>query len=273
MLKAILRALARLPLPIIHGSGWALGWLMYITDAKFSRRIRKNLEGARLVTGKHARRRLAHRVAQEIGKSVAETFAIWFRPPASALKWVRQCHGWEHVETALAQKRGIVFLTPHLGCYEITALYYAAQHPISVLYRPPRQGWMTPLVEAGRSRSQVRLAPTNLSGVRTLLRALKNGEAIGILPDQVPAAGEGEWAQFFGQPAYTMNLAGKLAEATDAVVLMAFGERLPWGRGYVIHIKPLTQTPTPQHINDSVEQLVRRRPAQYLWSYRRFKQP
>ena len=273
MLKAILQALARLPLPIIHGSGWVLGWLMYIFDPKFARRVRKNLEGTRLVSGKRARQRLAHKCAREIGKSVAETFAIWFRPPASALKWVRQCHGWQHVETALAQGRGIIFLTPHLGCYEITALYYAAQHPISVLYRPPRQGWMTPLVEAGRNRGHVKLAPTNLSGVRSLLRALKNGEAVGILPDQVPPPNEGEWAQFFGNPAYTMTLAGKLAGSTGAAVLMAFGERLPWGRGYVIHIEPLRQTPTPQHINDRIEELVRRRPEQYLWSYRRFKQP
>ena len=132
---------------------------------------------------------------------------------------------------------------------------------------------MTPLVEAGRSRGHVKLAPTNLSGVRSLLRALKNGEAVGILPDQVPPPNEGEWAQFFGNPAYTMTLAGKLAESTGATVLMAFGERLPWGRGYVIHIAPLSQAPTPQHINDSIEALVRRRPEQYLWSYRRFKQP
>lgn len=273
MLKALLRMLANLPLPVIHGIGWAVGWLMYLSDKKFSRRIRKNLDLVRIAPSKQARRRLAHRCAQEIGKGLLETFAIWFRPSNSVLQWVKQCHGWEHVEAALEKKRGIIFLTPHLGCYEITALYYAARHPISVLYRPPRKSWLGPLIEEGRSRSQIELAPTNMRGVRSLLKALRQGDAVGILPDQVPAPNEGEWAEFFGQPAYTMTLAGKLADSTGATVLMAFGERLPWGRGYLLHIEPLPSSPTPQHINDHIEQLVQRRPSQYLWSYRRFKNP
>ncbi|HEX5539272.1 MAG TPA: lysophospholipid acyltransferase family protein [Methylophilaceae bacterium] len=273
MLKAILRLYATLPLPVIHCSGWAVGWIMYLSDKKFARRLKKNLGLVRIASGAAERRHLVHRCALEIGKSVMETFAIWFKPQQAALKWVRECCGWEHVESALAQKRGIIFLTPHLGCYEITALYYAAHHPINVLYRPPRKKWLIPLVEAGRSRDQLKLAPTNMRGVRSLLKALKNGEAIGILPDQVPEPGEGEWAEFFGQPAYTMTLASKLAASTGAAVLMAFGERLPWGRGYIIHIEPLPQPSTPQHINDSIEKFVRRQPAQYLWSYRRFKKP
>lgn len=273
MLKAILRLYARLPLPVIHGLGWLVGWIMYLSDKKFSRRVRKNLGIVGLANRKRERQHLAHRCAVEIGKGVMETFAIWFKPQPAALRWVHDCQGWEHVEAALAQKRGIIFLTPHLGCYEITALYYSAHHPITVLYRPPRKRWLLPLIESGRSRPQLNLAPTNMRGVRSLLKALKNGEAIGILPDQVPEPGEGEWAEFFGQPAYTMSLASKLAESTDAAVLMAFGERLPWGRGYVIHIEPLPQAATPQHINDSIERFVRRQPTQYLWSYRRFKQP
>jgi KDO2-lipid IV(A) lauroyltransferase len=273
MLQAVLRTLALLPLPILHGMGWVIGWLMYLTDKKFSRRIRKNLDAARVAGSKRSRRQLAHQCAQEIGKGVIETFAIWFRSQEAALCWVRACRGWKHVEAALAQNRGIIFLTPHLGCYEITALYYAAHQPISVLYRPPRKDWLTPLVEDGRSRNQIKLAPTNLSGVRTLLKALKRGEAVGILPDQVPEPDEGEWAEFFGRPAYTMTLVGKLAESTGAQVLMAFGERLSWGRGYVIHIEPMQAAARPQHINDHIEQLVRQYPSQYLWSYRRFKQP
>lgn len=273
MLQALLKAFAVLPLPVVHGLGWLVGWLMYLTDKKFSRRIRRNLDIARIAGHKRARRRLAHRCAQEIGKGAVETLAIWSRTQDAALNWVKACYGWQHVETALAGKRGIIFLTPHLGCYEITALYYAAHHPISVLYRPPRKDWLTPVVEEGRSRAQVKLAPTSLRGVRSLLKALKEGEAIGILPDQVPEPNEGVWAEFFGQPAYTMTLVGKLAEAANATVLMAFGERLPWGRGYVIHIEPLPGAATPQHINEAIEQLVRRYPAQYLWSYRRFKQP
>jgi KDO2-lipid IV(A) lauroyltransferase len=117
------------------------------------------------------------------------------------------------------------------------------------------------------------LAPTTLTGVRDLLKALKQHEAVGILPDQNPGKSEGEWADFFGRPAYTMTLVHRLAQSTGATVLLAFGERLPWGRGYVIHIEPFDAIPTPAAINQAIEQLVRRKPEQYLWSYPRHRKP
>lgn len=273
MLKMLLSLYARLPLPLIHGLGIVAGWGMYMFDVKFSRRIRNNLRSVNIAENEQGYRRLVHTSIRETGKGLMETFAIWFRPEQSVLKWVRTCHGWEHVENALARGKGIIFLTPHLGCYEVTSLYYAARHPITVLYRPSRQSWLEPLMEQGRSRGKVRLAPTNLGGLRELLRALRKDEAVGILPDQVPESGEGVWAHFFGRPAYTVTLVEKLADTTNATVLLAFGERLSWGRGYILHIEPLQGRATPQNMNDGIEQLVRRNPGQYLWSYRRFKVP
>ena len=273
MLKALLRLLARLPLPLINLIGFLTGWGLYLFSKKIIRRTRKNLDIARITQGKKDYLRLVRQSVVETGKGLVETFAIWFRPQQSVLRWVRRCEGWEHVEAALAQQQGIVFLTPHLGCYEITALYYAARHPITVLYRPARQQWLAPLIDEGRNRSQIKQAPTNLRGVRSLLKALKQGEAIGILPDQVPEFGEGAWVDFFGTPAYTMTLVGKLVESSGAKVLLAYGERLSWGRGYVIHIRPLEAEASAANINLGIEGLVRERPQQYLWSYRRFKQP
>ena len=273
MLKALLRILALLPLPLVNGIGVLAGWGLYFFSSKVGRRTRKNLNIAGISQSPAAYRKLVRQSIIETGKGLIETFAIWFRPQERVLPWVSECHGWEHVEAARAQGRGIIFLTPHLGCYEITALYYAARHPITVLYRPARQQWLAPLTEQGRNRSQIKQVPTTMGGVRSLLKALKKQEAVGILPDQVPEFGEGVWADFFGTPAYTMTLVSKLAETTNARVLLAFGERLPWGRGYVIHIHPLELEPTPENINQSIEQLVRQCPQQYLWSYRRYKRP
>lgn len=273
MFKVLLRLLASLPLPLLHGLGAVTGSLMYILDHKFSRRVRDNLTRVGLATDAASLTHLARRCAVETGKGLLESFAIWFGPPASVRRRVQACHGWQHVEDALAQGRGIIFLTPHLGCFEITAQYYALHHPISVLFKPASQGWLADLIAQGRGRSQVRLAPTNLTGVRSLLKALRHGEAVGILPDQVPEAGDGVWADFFGQPAYTMTLVSKLQQSTGAQVLMAFGERLSWGRGYVIHITPLPGEASPDNINAGIERMVRQCPPQYLWSYRRFKQP
>jgi Kdo2-lipid IVA lauroyltransferase/acyltransferase len=178
------------------------------------------------------------------------------------------------VDDALKLGKGLIFITPHLGCFEITSIYYGSKHPITVLYRAPKQAWLMPLIEAGRSRTGVTLAEANAAGVRKLMQALKRNEAIGILPDQIPAEGEGEWADFFGKPAYTMTLASKLAEKTGAAVILAFGERLPNGAGYAIHLSRLEDgaIATPALLNKAIEAQIAQNPSQYLWRYNRYKQ-
>ena len=273
MLIRLLRLFAKLPLSVNHFLGVFVGWAMYWLSPSYAGRLRENLYASGIAQNtKNYEHVLSQNVA-ETGKAITEAFAIWFRPQQEVLNWVHACKGWQHVEDALTAKCGIIFLTPHLGCFEITAQYYASHHPISVLYRPPRKAWLEPIIQAGRARSQIKLAPTNLQGVRSLLKALKQGEAIGILPDQVPSAGEGEWQDFFGRPAYTMTLVNRLAQSTGAVVLLAFGERLTRGEGYVIHISPLAVEKVAAGLNSAIEDLVRTRPEQYLWAYNRYKTP
>ncbi len=194
-------------------------------------------------------------------------------------------HGADCIERAYAAGKGILFLTPHMGCFEITpqamASTYSAEHgPITVLYRPARKDWMKDLVDSSRSRPGLEAAPTTLGGVRQMIKALRQGQAIGLLPDQVPPAGMGEWAPFFGRPAYTMTLAARLAVQTGATVLIAWGERLSFGRGYVVHVRELKSPLRLEKVEDAtadinaeMEQLIRERPAQYLWGYARYKQP
>jgi Kdo2-lipid IVA lauroyltransferase/acyltransferase len=260
-----------LPLPIIHTLGALFGWLAYIFTSKHKRILNKNIA---LYHGTQDKKILLNHNIAETGKAFFETFPIWLRSHHAVLGLVKTCTGWQHVEAALAAGKGIIFLTPHLGCFEITSLYYGAQHPMAVLYRPPRQRWLLPLIESGRQRGNITLAPANSAGVKQLLQALKRGEAVGMLPDQAPFEGEGEWAPFFGKPAYTMTLASKLAQKTGAQVLMAFGERLPKGQGYHIHISPIAEggIATPALLNAEIERTIAQKPEQYLWSYDRYKQ-
>jgi KDO2-lipid IV(A) lauroyltransferase len=189
---------------------------------------------------------------------------------------VVEVSGWELVEAASRHGKGILYLTPHLGCFEITAQYLSTHAPITVLYRQPRQAWLQALIEAGRARPQLHLAAADLSGVRSLLKALRRGEAVGMLPDQAPKAGEGRWLDFFGKPAYTMTLAARLTES-GAAVIMVWAERLPAGAGYHFRLQEPTQPirgsieERAQQINHEIEQLVRQCPAQYLWGYNRYK--
>ena len=273
LITAVLRLLSKLSLPAIHVTGAGLGWLVVLSNTKYARLMKQNLESSQIASNQENFKRILHQNIAETGKALLETFAIWFKPYEKLNKLYQGCSGWEFVEKALKNKQGIIFLTPHLGCFESTSLYYGQFHPITVLFRPPRQAWLLPLIYEGRQRGQVSLAPANQQGVKQLLQALKRGEAIGILPDQAPYEGEGEWAPFFGRPAYTMTLASKLAEKTGAQVLMAFGERLPNGRGYHIHIKPVVEggINTPELLNQEIEKAIALCPSQYMWGYDRYK--
>jgi KDO2-lipid IV(A) lauroyltransferase len=278
MLATLFRVLACLPLRLLHFLGAAAGWATYLASSRYAARMRENLTASGVCAADECGKVLRRAVA-EAGKSVLELPAVWLRPERQALQLLKTCHGWAHVEAALARGKGLIFLTPHMGCFEITSLYYAARHPITVLYRPPKLRWLQPLIDAGRVRGQVTLAPTDLSGVRALFKALRRGEAIGILPDQVPGQGEGVWADFFGRPAYTMTLVGRLVHSTDAAVVLAAAFRLPHGKGFELWLEPLPEglpaepAAAARFINAAIESLVRRRPEQYLWSYNRYKVP
>ena len=274
-LLLLFKLAARLPLAVLHGIGGVMGRITYMLSLGYAARLRDNLNFAWAGHTPDAIDAVRRACIAETGKSLAELPWVWQRPLHEVTARVRDCHGWEHVEAARTQGRGIIFLTPHLGCFEVSALYAAERLPITVLYRPPRIAWLEEVMRKGRMRGQVQLARTDLSGVRMMFKALKRGEAIGLLPDQVPGQGEGEWADFFGRPAYTMTLVGRLAEG-GASVLMAYAERLPHGAGYTIRITPLhfeQGQSAARQMNAALEEVVRACPAQYLWSYNRYKIP
>lgn len=278
MLKALFHCASWLPLPLLHAGGAALGAIAYRTSPGF----RKHLD-ANMAQAGYTDPALKRSAAREIGKAIAELPAVWLRPLEHVAGLIRETVGWEYIDAAQTADRPIVFLTPHLGCFEITAQAYAhrtvAAKPITVLYRRPRKAALTPLIESGRGRPHMRTAPADLSGVRALLRALKRGEAAGLLPDQTPGFGEGVWAPFFGRPAFTMTLVRRLVRSGRAVVLLAYAERLPRGAGYRLIIQPFGEALSEDdviaatQVNAALEELIRRVPAQYLWNYNRYKVP
>jgi KDO2-lipid IV(A) lauroyltransferase len=269
----LLRLVARLPLPLLHVIGAALGWVVYLVSPRYRRMVVRNLDVAGLDTF-----RLRAAVTAETGKAVLEIPAIWLRPHDQVARLVVEANGWEYVENGAKQGRGLIILTPHLGGWEAAGQYISSRMPITVMYSPPKMKSLEPLMQAGRNRgSAMKSVPANLSGVRAMLKALRHGEAIGVLPDQVPGVGEGEWVEFFGRPAYTMTLVSRLSEQTGAPVLLCYAERLPRGRGYRFVVEPLLAPLPPESpvraLNRSIEQVIRRCPEQYLWGYNRYKVP
>ena len=268
-MKLLFRLLAVLPLSVLHVLGAVLGWIAFLASPTYRRRLLANAGQAGFDF---------HSVRPAVaaaGALVAELPRLWFGRPAR-LEW----DGEALLTQARAEGRGVIFLTPHLGCFEATAQGYAACHgAITVLYRPARKAWLRELIDSSRQRPRLATAPTTLAGVRQMLRALRAGEAVGLLPDQVPPQGLGTWADFFGRDAYTMTLPARLAQQTGARILLAWGERLRWGRGYRIHLRDTPQALSTDsqvaaaQINALMESLIRECPAQYLWAYARYKSP
>ncbi|MFZ5486937.1 MAG: lysophospholipid acyltransferase family protein [Pseudomonadota bacterium] len=267
-----LRFLAVLPLGLLHGVGALLGWLVFALSPTYRRRFLENAAQAGY-TFAQVRAAVGH-----AGRMVAELPRLWLgRPPPCAM------HGADCIERAWAAGRGIVFLTPHLGCFEMSVQqaaqrWGAAHGPITVLYRPARQTWLARFQETARNRPGMQAVPTTLAGVRSMIRVLRRGGAVGLLPDQVPPEGQGLWVPFFGRPAYTMTLAARLVQQTGAAIILARCERLSWGRGYVLYVEPGPQLAPDmeaslRQINEAMEQLIRACPEQYLWGYGRYKKP
>jgi KDO2-lipid IV(A) lauroyltransferase len=271
MLVLLFRFLSIFPLSWLHAAGAALGWVVYWGSPSYRRRMRDNMRQAGV--GQHLKAAVA-----EAGKSMFELPFIWCADPARVSRHAT-LENWELVQTELDAGRGIVFMTPHLGCFEIVAQEIALRNELMVMYRPPKKEALKPLIEGARARKNLLLAPATMSGVRMLAKFLKKGQPVGVLPDQVPQEGEGVWATFFGRNAYTMTLPAKLALLGDATVIITYAERLPNGRGYVVRFVPFDGTldgdsaAQAQAINSAMERLIVRNPSQYYWSYNRYKVP
>jgi len=279
VLVYLFKVLALLPLGFVQALGAGLGQLAYWGSPGYRRRMHANILQAGLG------RDVLRAAIGEAGKQSLETAWVWLRSRedlARKIEWADEAI----LKRALAAGPPIIILTPHLGCFEAVAQGYALrpearERPMTALYRVPRKDALRPLVEGARAQDGLVLAPANLAGVRRLMRALKQRQVLGILPDQVPAEGDGVWAPFFGRSAYTMVLPSKLACAAggDAIVLVLGAERLPRGRGFRIFIEPLREKLTDSAernaaaINRAIEAMVMRFPAQYLWGYNRYKRP
>ncbi len=269
----VFQFLSRWPLRLLHRLGAMCGWLVYALSTVYRGRLRDHARQAGVL---ETDRRKAVAAA---GQMVMELPRLWLGDPVP-VEW----DGATYIEAALAEQRGIIFLTPHLGSFEVTAQAYASRFgvagaPMTVLYRPARQLWLRRIIEASRARPGLHTAPANLAGVKQLIKALRAGQCVGLLPDQVPPEGQGAWVPFFGRDAYTMTLAARLAAQTGARLVLAWGERLPEGTGYKVCVRPYEAalsrdlTEATVQINAAMERVIRELPSQYLWGYARYKQP
>ena len=279
LLTGLLRLIAGLSLPRIHGLGAFLGGLLWRMPNAARHIADRNLTLCFPELPPIERDRLLRRNLIETSKGFLELGPLWLWPSEQVLGLVQgPVAGEGELAAAVDRRRGAILLTPHLGAWEMAGLYYSSRYPLTILYRPSRVG-MDQLSQQGRGRLGGRVVATDTAGIRALLAGLRRGEVLGILPDQDPGEeGGGVFAPWFGIAASTMTLVPRLALKTGAPVFLTWAERLPQGQGYSLHLQALPDVTaaasledTAAALNRGVEAAIRSLPTQYLWAYKRFK--
>lgn len=267
-----------LPLPVTHWIGYAMGRLVWALDEKSRRYTLKNLElcfpeltdAERLSLGKASLVAMAH--------SMFEAPRLWRMSKHKLNTLVENPEWLDELGAAYSEGNGLIIAAPHLGSWEFLGQISGQHMKMTSLFRPPRMEELTDLIITGRAKAGASLVPTDASGVKALTRALKEGQATGILPDQEPSEGNGVFADFFGHTAYTMPLLVKLARKRRVPIFFVAAERKTHPKGYYFHVKkggeelydlPVEEACTA--MNSAIETLIRRCPAQYNWAYRRFR--
>ncbi|OOG48616.1 lipid A biosynthesis acyltransferase [Rhodanobacter sp. C01] len=277
LLYLLLRLMALLPLRALHAIGGGLGRLLLWQRGQMVQNTAANLRIAGPSLDDAAQAALLHEVVIESGKSVSEIIKVWGAGAERALSLVHEVRGEALLDAALATGKGVIIAAPHLGCWELLNYWLCRKTPMAILYRPPRIAAVEQLLRKVRGALAPEQVRADGAGVRTLYKRLAAGGTVGILPDQKPRAGEGEFAPFFDRAALTMVLLPRLAARTGATVLFAFAERLPRGTGYRIHLLPaparlddadpvVACTALNQGVQDCVELAF----AQYQWQYKRY---
>ncbi|HEY5971623.1 MAG TPA: lauroyl acyltransferase [Pseudoxanthomonas sp.] len=267
----------RLPWSWLRGLADALAWAWWRIDARESRVARRNLELAypELLPSQH--QELHRSVLRTTARQALETLRFWTRPPTANLARLRERYGQDLYDAALAAGGGVIVAAPHFGNWELLNQWLSSRGPIAIVYAPPDSPIGDAFLLRVRSADNIRQVRAEGPAVRQLWKVLKEGGAVGILPDQQPKQGEGEFAPFFGVQALTMTLVSRLAERTGATVLLAWCERVGPDLDFALHVESVpAQVADPDPavavaaLNAAIERVARRDPAQYQWTYKRY---
>ncbi|WP_336368403.1 lysophospholipid acyltransferase family protein [Marinobacter sp. C2H3] len=220
-----------------------------------------------------SRQSLAH-----TGMAALEIPLMWEWPVERCLGLVRETVGLELIDKARANGRGLILLAPHLGNWELAGLFFSSRYNMAALYSPPDLPEFEQYMIRVRGRLGSELVRGDRRGLLRMMSILKEGEVVGILPDQSPRGKTNVYAPFFGHTVRTMTLVNKLLRKTGAAALLTYAERLPDGQGFKLVVSEAENgldTDDPEAaaaaLNLTVEKAVRMAPEQYQWEYKRLR--
>lgn len=277
---ALIRILSWIPLPLLYHSARPLAWLLYLMPWRKHAVIRTNLKIAFPALSAAELNKLHLQNLGEMARLVLESGAVWRWSGPRLQKHLLPIRGWEQVQAAQRDGRGVLLVGAHFGNWELSALAVSLLGPFSGIYKPPKQAQVDQALTRSRGRFGAKLIPAGSPAMRSMLRELKKGGTVGLLMDQLPRQGEGVHAPFFGRPALTMNLVHRLAARTGCAIFFGAAERCAGGRGWQMSFEPMSASVCTDDpiaaataMNQYLEALIRRQPAQYLWLYKRYALP
>ncbi len=278
--RALIRLLAVCPLWLLQALAWPLGLALYGLPWRKHRVIAVNLRLCFPDWNPAQRRALHRRYLVELFKLVLEAGVMWHWSPARLDRHLR-IEGFDQVAALRADGRGLLFVSGHVGNWELLNLIVSRHLPMATLYRAPEDTALDRFITEPRVRFGGRMIASGSPALRELLTALRQGDGVGIAADIQPKSGDGVFVPYFGQPALTMTLVNRLARKTGAAVVFCWAERLPYGRGWQLRFQQAPEIIAGEDpaaalapMNAWLEAAVRQAPAQYLWLYKRFsRQP
>ncbi len=281
--RAILSGLGVLPRRIAVGIGLAIGWVAYHLPGKLRQTGERNLEIAFPGLPENDRRKLLRGSFSSLGRLLGEFSQLPKATPDSLRRLIEYDQvGLAHLREAERNKRGVIFLTGHLGAWEMLSFGWSAlEYPISFLVRPLDNAPVEQMIEKVRTKFGNR-AIDKKSAARQSLRVLREGGTLGILSDLNTQPYEGVFVPFFGKLACTTAGIATLALKTDAVVIPTCAVWDRTRRRYFFHGDPPVELiRTGDHEKDievntarfaaAMERMVRLYPDQWLWIHKRWK--
>src|SRR6476469_161149 len=279
LLHALAALVASLPWRWLYRAGDGIAAAWQALDARESRVAQRNLQLALPSLPAEERARLQREVLRTTARQALETLCFWTRSHARNLALITELQGNELFDAALASGRGVIVAAPHYGNWELLNQWLAMRTPLAILYRAPESAVGEAFLQRVRGDDAARVTQVRAEGaaVRQLFKRLKDGGVVGILPDQQPKAGDGEFAPFFGVSALSMTLLSRLAARSGAVVLFAYCERTDWSPHFRLRIEAAPDAIAADDpatgvaaLNATVERIARRDPTQYQWTYKRY---
>jgi Kdo2-lipid IVA lauroyltransferase/acyltransferase len=269
-----------LPRPLARAAGISIGWFVYLLHGKLRRVGMRNLELAFPEKSRRERKKILGNVFTSLGRQVAEV-CLFPKYTRENVGKVVVYEGFENFERALARGKGVMFLTAHLGAWELSAFAHSLYgHPLDIVMRPLDNAYLDRLARSYRTMHGNKAVDKDFA--RGLITAMRKGETVGVLMDTNMIASQGVFVDFFGIPACTASGVARVALKTDAAVVPGFTIWDAVLQKYRLRFDPPVElirtgnTEADVVVNTAkftkvIEDYVRKYPDQWLWVHRRWK--